>query len=190
MVALVRQMPREDNSTYGAALCPWYLLASGSRWCCRLGYCSLRTWGDCRWRWPHVERECVALAQERLYLLASKGGCFKGPQENQDFKIWMEVPSGADGSTMVGQQSRDLWSSQCSVVLGQNGCSTASDPVFLVPWSGLGICLCGWLLLDPSSIQCILAYTRIAGGSPGLGDTSQLEEDSALWDQHMVGVCD
>ena len=48
----------------------------------------------------------------------------------------------------------------------------------------------GRLLLDPSSIQFSVADTGIAGGSPGLGDPSQLEEDSALGDQHMVGVCD
>ena len=148
------------------------------------------TWGDCLWRWPHVERECVALAQEGLYLFASKGRCFKGPQENQNSQIWMEVSSGTDWSTMVGQQSGYLWGSQCSAVLGQNGCTTAPNPVFFVPWSGLGVCLCGWFLLDPSSIQCTLAYTCIVGSTSGIGDPSQLEEDSALRDQHMVGIRD
>ena len=134
------------------------------------------------------QRECVALAQERLYLLAFEGRRLQVPQKNQDSQIRLEVPSGTDWPTMVGQQSGYLWRSQCSVVFGQDGCPTASNPVFLVPWSWLGICLCGWLLLDPSSIQLSVADTGIAGGSPGLGDPSQLEEDSALGNQHMVAT--
>ena len=46
----------------------------------------------------------------------------------------------------------------------------AAHPLCTVPWGGLGICLCGWFLLGPQSIQRTMADTCTAGGSPGFGN--------------------
>ena len=111
-----------------------------------------------------------------------------GPPADQDSSFWMEVPSGADWRIMVGQQGGHLWSCQCPTLLGADGSPPTATALLCISRGGLGIRLCGWLLLDPTLHQLQFPYTGSTCFPGGHWSTFELEENRTLWDHYLAGL--
>ena len=90
---------------------------------------------------------------------------------------------------VVGQQSGHVRHGLGTTVLGKKGILGAQTLVLHLPSGGLALSLCGRLLLGPQMQPGGLGRHSHPGYSAGAGSPAFLEENGALPDQYLVGIC-
>ena len=118
-----------------------------------------------------------------------QGGCHQGPQAYKSAPERLEIPGGLHPEPVVGQQSGHVRHGLGTTVLGKKGILGAQTLVLHLPSGGLTLSLCGRLLLGPQMQPGGLGRHSHPGYSAGAGSPAFLEEDGALPDQYLVGIC-
>ena len=101
----------------------------------------------------------------------------------------LEIPGGLHPEPVVGQKSGHVRHGLGTTVLGKKGILGAQTLVLHLPSGGLALSLCGRLLLGPQMQQGGLGRHSHPRHSSGAGSPAFLEEDGALPDQYLVGIC-
>ena len=117
-----------------------------------------------------------------------QGGCHQGPQAYQSAPERLEIPGGLHPEPVVGQQSGHVRHGLGTTVLGKKGILGA-QAVLHLPSGGLAFSLCGRLLLGPQMQPGGMGRHSHPGYSAGAGSPAFLEENGALPDQYLVGIC-
>ena len=118
-----------------------------------------------------------------------QGGCHQGPQAYQSAPERLEIPGGLHPEPVVGQQSGHVRHGLGTTVLGKKGILAAQTLVLHLPSGGLAFSLCGRLLLGPQMQPGGMGRHSHPGYSAGAGSPAFLEENGALPDQYLVGIC-
>ena len=123
------------------------------------------------------------------FILKAQGGCHQGPQAYKSAPERLEIPGGLHPEPVVGQQSGHVRHGLGTTVLGKKGILGAQTLVLHLPSGGLALSLCGRLVLDPQMQPGGLGRHGHPGYSAGAGSPAFLEEDGALPNQYLVGIC-